>query len=77
MILRQAHVSGFDWVDLETDVADEISGSGTSSGSSATTTSPRPRTTSKTIYERMTQQDADVLKVVDHGPAPDATACGC
>jgi 3-dehydroquinate dehydratase/shikimate dehydrogenase len=68
MLLRQAIVGGFDWVDLETDVADSI---------------PRPPlSVSKTrrivsyhnfrempaelekIHQRMCAQDADVIKIV-------------
>lgn len=62
-IIRQAIVAGFDWIDLETDIANEI---------------PRFRDVKRiisyhnlnetpadleAIYERMCQQDADVLKV--------------
>jgi 3-dehydroquinate dehydratase / shikimate dehydrogenase len=63
-IIRQAIVAGFDWIDLETDIAHEI---------------PRFRDVKRivsyhnlnempadleAIYERMSHQDADVLKVV-------------
>ena len=62
-IIRQAIVAGFDWVDLETDIAHEI---------------PRFRTVKRIvsyhnmnetppdledIYEKMNEQDADVLKI--------------
>lgn len=62
-IIRQAIVAGFDWIDLETDIANEI---------------PRFRDVKRiisyhnlnetphdleAIYERMCQQDADVLKL--------------
>jgi 3-dehydroquinate dehydratase / shikimate dehydrogenase len=70
MILRQAIVAGFDWVDLETDVADDI---------------PRFRDVKRivsyhnyaetpdeleAIYENMTRQDADVFKVVTMAQHP-------
>ncbi len=63
MLLRQAIVAGFDWVDLETDLADEI---------------PRFRTVKRiisyhnlhevpadleAIHERMCKQDPDVVKL--------------
>ena len=63
MLLRQAIVSGFDWVDLETDIADEI---------------PRFREVKRIIsyhnlrevpanldeiYARLCQQDPDVVKI--------------
>jgi 3-dehydroquinate dehydratase / shikimate dehydrogenase len=62
-IIRQAIVDGFDWVDLETDIADEI---------------PRFRNVKRivsyhnlnetpvnleAIYEKMAAQDADILKI--------------
>ena len=62
-IIRQAIVAGFDWVDLETDIADEI---------------PRFRNVKRIIsyhnlketpadleqiYERMCRQDSDVVKI--------------
>src|SRR5260221_424683 len=62
-IIRQAIVDGFDWIDLETDIADEI---------------PRFRNVKRiisyhnlnetpadleAIYEKMCAQDADVLKL--------------
>lgn len=69
-IIRQAIVAGFDWVDLETDIADEV---------------PRFRTVRRivsyhnlnetpgdlaAIYERMTKQDADVLKIAVTAQTP-------
>jgi 3-dehydroquinate dehydratase/shikimate dehydrogenase len=70
MVLRQAIVSGFDWVDLESDIADKV---------------PRFRDVKRIvsyhnfnetpddieqIYERMTKQDADVLKIVTMAQHP-------
>src|SRR5712691_11825128 len=63
MLLRQCIVGGFDWVDLEVDVADEIRRFG-----------PAKRIVSyhnldcvpdnlEEIYEKMCHQDADVLKL--------------
>jgi 3-dehydroquinate dehydratase/shikimate dehydrogenase len=69
-IIRQAIVAGFDWVDLETDIADEI---------------PRFRDVRRivsyhninetpgdlaAIYERMTKQDADVIKIAVTAQTP-------
>jgi 3-dehydroquinate dehydratase/shikimate dehydrogenase len=71
-LLRQAIVAGFDWVDLETDIADSI---------------PRPRFGSvrriisyhnlkempaelEKIHARMCQQDADVIKVAVRAQQP-------
>jgi 3-dehydroquinate dehydratase/shikimate dehydrogenase len=70
MLLRQAIVAGFDWVDLETDVADEI---------------PRFKEVKRivsyhnlrevpvdleTIHEQMCQQDADVVKLAVRAQQP-------
>src|SRR3954469_11605629 len=63
-LLRQAIVAGFDWVDLETDVADGVRRFG-----------PTRRIVSyhnvrdfpsdlEDVYKRMCDQDADVLKLV-------------
>jgi 3-dehydroquinate dehydratase / shikimate dehydrogenase len=64
MLIRQAIVSGhFEWVDLETDVADEIPRFGKVkrivSYHNLTSTPPNL----EEIYERMCQQDADVVKM--------------
>ncbi|MFQ3593006.1 MAG: type I 3-dehydroquinate dehydratase, partial [Gemmataceae bacterium] len=70
MVLRQAIVGGFDWVDLETDIADSIPRFG-----------PVRRIVSyhnfrefpkdlEKIHERMCEQDADVLKIVVRAQSP-------
>src|SRR5262245_9852996 len=70
-LLRQAIVSGFDWVDLETDVADSIRRFGKVKRIiSYHNTREIPADLDK-IYAQMCDQDADVLKlaVAAHDPA--------
>lgn len=70
MVLRQAIVSGFDWVDLETDVADEIKRfRDVRRVVSYHNFSETPDDLDQ-IYERMTGQDADVLKIVTMAQHP-------
>jgi 3-dehydroquinate dehydratase/shikimate dehydrogenase len=64
MILRQAIVSGgFDWVDLETDVADTIRRFGPVKRVVSYHNMNETPADLEGIYERMLQQDADVYKV--------------
>lgn len=70
MILRQAHVSGFDWVDLETDLADEIKRFRDVKRIVSYHNFTETPDDLETIYEQMTQQDADVLKVVTMAQQP-------
>src|SRR5262249_19775363 len=63
MLLRQAIVGGFDWVDLETDVADEIRRfKDVKRIVSYHNMQEVPEDLEK-IYERMCGQDADVVKI--------------
>lgn len=64
MVLRQAHVAGFDWVDLETDIADEIKRFRDIKRIVSYHNFNETPDDLETIYERMAKQDADVLKVV-------------
>jgi 3-dehydroquinate dehydratase / shikimate dehydrogenase len=70
MMLKQAIVSGFDWVDLETDIADQIRRFGSVkrivSYHNFETTPPDL----EEIYEKMTQQDADIYKIVTMAQHP-------
>jgi 3-dehydroquinate dehydratase / shikimate dehydrogenase len=64
MILRQAHVAGFDWVDLETDVANEIKRFRDIKRIVSYHNFNETPDDLESIYEEMTKQDADVLKIV-------------
>jgi 3-dehydroquinate dehydratase / shikimate dehydrogenase len=70
MILRQAIVSGFDWVDLETDVADEIKRFRNVKRIVSYHNFNETPDELEGIYDQMTQQDADVLKVVTMAQHP-------
>jgi 3-dehydroquinate dehydratase/shikimate dehydrogenase len=71
MLLRQAHVSGFDWVDLETEVADEIRRFKTVKRIvSYHNMQETPRELSS-IYQRMANQDPDVIKLAVTAQTPD------
>ena len=70
MIIRQAIVSGFDWIDLETDVADEIKRFRNVKRIVSYHNLNETPDDLEGIYERMTQQDADVLKVVTMAQHP-------
>ncbi len=70
MLLRQAIVAGFDWVDLETDVADEIRRfKGVKRIVSYHNMREVPADLEK-IHERMCKQDADVVKVAVRAQQP-------
>lgn len=62
-LLRQCIVGGFDWVDLETDVADEIKRFGPTKRIVSYHNVENVPENLEEIYERMCQQDADVVKV--------------
>jgi 3-dehydroquinate dehydratase/shikimate dehydrogenase len=62
-VLRQAIVSGFDWVDLETDVADTIPRFGSVKRIVSYHNIREVPTDIDKIYEQMCKQDADVVKV--------------
>jgi 3-dehydroquinate dehydratase/shikimate dehydrogenase len=70
MVLRQAIVSGFDWVDLETDLADEIKRFRDVKRIVSYHNFVETPDELEGIYERMTQQDADVLKIVTMAQHP-------
>jgi 3-dehydroquinate dehydratase/shikimate dehydrogenase len=70
-LLRQAIVGGFDWVDLETDVADAIRRFGkVKRVVSYHNMHEVPADLEKT-HERMCQQDADVLKIAVRAQQPE------
>jgi 3-dehydroquinate dehydratase/shikimate dehydrogenase len=70
MILRQAHVAGFDWIDLETDVADEIKRFRDIKRIVSYHNFAETPDELEGIYARMTEQDADVLKIVTMAQHP-------
>ena len=70
VIIRQAIVSGFDWVDLEADIANEIPRfSNVRRIVSYHNLNETPADLEK-IYERMCQQDADVVKLAVTAQSP-------
>ena len=71
ILLRQAIVAGFDWVDLETDIADVIPRFGTVKRIVSYHNSHATPDDLEQIYQRMCAQDADVVKlaVAAHDPA--------
>lgn len=62
-LLRQCIVGGFDWVDLETDIADEIRRFGPTKRIVSYHNLEGVPDNLEEIYERMCQQDADIVKV--------------
>ena len=71
MLLRQAVVGGFDWVDLETDVADAIPRYGKVRRIVSYHNMRETPADLEKIHERMCQQDADVVKLAVRHPAAD------
>src|SRR5207248_915101 len=63
-LLRQCIVGGFDWIDLETDIADNIQRFGSVKRIVSYHNTEGVPDDLEAIYERMCQQDADVVKVV-------------
>ena len=63
MLIRQCIVGGFDWIDLETDVADEIRRFGPAKRIVSYHNLDRVPDDLEEIYKKMCRQDADVLKV--------------
>jgi 3-dehydroquinate dehydratase/shikimate dehydrogenase len=63
MLLRQAIVNGFDWVDLESDVADEIRRFKDVKRIVSYHNLREVPPDLETIHERLCQQDADVVKI--------------
>src|SRR5262249_53610554 len=91
MLLRQAIVAGFDWVDLETDVADDIRRFKNVKRIVSYHNMREVPAELESIHERMCQQDPDVVKaavraqrlegnlrvleLVKKGPKPTAAFC--
>jgi 3-dehydroquinate dehydratase/shikimate dehydrogenase len=71
ILLRQAMVAGFDWVDLETDVADQVRRFGSVKRIVSYHNLREVPSDLEKIHERMCRQDADVVKlaVTAHQPA--------
>jgi 3-dehydroquinate dehydratase/shikimate dehydrogenase len=63
VLLRQAIVSGFDWVDLETDIADSVRRFGNVKRIVSYHNLRETPDDLEAIYEAMCKQDADVLKI--------------
>jgi 3-dehydroquinate dehydratase/shikimate dehydrogenase len=63
MLIRQCIVGGFDWVDLETDIANEIRRFGSTKRIVSYHNLDCVPDNLEEIYEKMCQQDADVLKL--------------
>jgi 3-dehydroquinate dehydratase/shikimate dehydrogenase len=70
MQLRQAIVAGFDWVDLETDVADEIRRFGKVKRIVSYHNMREVPADLELIHERMCGQDADVVKIAVRAQHP-------
>jgi len=70
MIIRQAIVSGFDWIDLETDVADEIRRFRDVKRIVSYHNFAETPEDLEAIYEKMAKQDADVFKIVTMAQHP-------
>jgi len=71
-VMRQMIVSGaFEWVDLETDVADQIKRFGSVKRIVSYHNLHETPTDLQAIYERMLRQDADVLKLAVMATKPD------
>jgi 3-dehydroquinate dehydratase/shikimate dehydrogenase len=70
-LLRQAIVGGFDWVDLETDVADAVPRFGKVRRLVSYHNMHEVPADLEKIHERMCKQDADVLKLAVRGQQPE------
>ncbi len=70
-LLRQAIVGGFDWVDLETDVADAIRRFGPVKRVVSYHNMHEVPADLEKIHERMCKQDADVVKLAVRGQQPE------
>jgi 3-dehydroquinate dehydratase/shikimate dehydrogenase len=70
MLLRQAIVAGFDWVDLETDVADEIRRFKDVKRIISYHNMREVPPDLEKIHERMCQQDSDVVKIAVRAQQP-------
>src|SRR6516162_9148465 len=70
MLLRQAIVGGFDWVDLETDIADKVRRFGNVKRIVSYHNMREVPEDLEIIHERMCRQDADVVKIAVRAQAP-------
>jgi 3-dehydroquinate dehydratase/shikimate dehydrogenase len=70
-LLRQAIVGGFDWVDLETDVADAVRRFGRTRRIVSYHNMHEVPANLEKIHERMCEQDADVLKLAVRAQQPE------
>lgn len=70
MLLRQAIVGGFDWVDLETDIADQVRRFGNVKRIVSYHNAKEMPKNLDEIYQKMIQQDADVLKIAVRAEKP-------
>jgi 3-dehydroquinate dehydratase/shikimate dehydrogenase len=70
-LLRQAIVAGFDWVDLESDIADSIRRFGKVKRVVSYHNMHEVPANLETIHERMCHQDADVVKVTVRAHQPE------
>jgi 3-dehydroquinate dehydratase/shikimate dehydrogenase len=70
MLLRQATVAGFDWVDLETDIADSMRRFGNVKRIVSYHNRDEVPADLEKIYESMCKQDADVVKVAVRAQQP-------
>jgi 3-dehydroquinate dehydratase/shikimate dehydrogenase len=70
MLLRQAIVAGFDWVDLETDVADDIRRFKDVERIVSYHNMREVPSDLEDIYARMCKQDADVVKIAVRAQSP-------
>jgi 3-dehydroquinate dehydratase/shikimate dehydrogenase len=71
MLLRQCIASGFDWVDLETGVADVIRRFGSTKRIVSYHNQDNVPENLEDIYDRMQQQDADVVKLAVTAQQPE------
>ncbi|MFM7150174.1 MAG: type I 3-dehydroquinate dehydratase [Gemmataceae bacterium] len=70
MLLRQAIVAGFDWVDLETDIIDRVPRFGSVRRVCSYHNFREFPADLEKIHERMCRQDADVVKIVVRAQHP-------
>ncbi|HEX5273619.1 MAG TPA: shikimate dehydrogenase [Gemmataceae bacterium] len=70
-LLRQAIVGGFDWVDIETDVADSVRRFGSVRRVVSYHNMHEVPPDLEKIHERMCKQDADVIKIAVRGHQPE------
>lgn len=69
-VIRQAIVGGFDWVDLETDIANDIRRFGKVKRIVSYHNFEKTPDNIEEIYAKMAEQDADVLKIVTMAQHP-------